>query len=1300
MVARGARVALLFDSAHWTDYAVAYLGVRKAGAVAVPLLAGLGDLEIARIVRDCGASAILASPALAPGCTSVPILDSGELEQQAGADPIVPPLLEAEPGEILYRSRPLARPMLLLGGPSDYYVAPPPLLHSFPPGTLAAQEALRGCLAVTAPGSVVLPAFEADRMCALIEATPERACGLHLVTAQALLDSGATQRHDVSRLSCLVLVGAHVAPALAGRLTAAFPRARLLLIDRPGEPGRHSASARRPQTASVAPAALDSVAPVAFSQEGMLWHELFAPGCQNLPGLARRYRGRLDVAALSRALDEIVRRHGTLRTGFELRDGRPVQVVRTHRPFELPLRDLTGLAAVEREEEVGRTVAEAGRRPFDLAVDSLFVPELLRLGEEDHVLVIRTHHSVFDDWSVGVFRRQLAKLYAAYAAGEPSPLPDPALQFTDFCRRQRSDLAGPAGTGELAYWRRELADAPLTVQLPVDDPSAPAGSPQRGGETVSVVLDPGLHEQLRELARHERATVFMTMLAAFGVLVARYTGQEDLVIATVVANRNRTELEGLIGCFTKKVPLRLRLHGDPTFSQALARTRSALLGALSHQDLPFEAVLQDVLGSAAPAHGLVPHVVLVFQGVTPSQELLLEGMESAGLDNAGRAGRAHFMASGTGATGELAPLPWGAGLYAGTFVILSVDESGLELSCTARGAFHTSAVREVMEGFATLLIDVAAHPTRRISELAVLDSPAAAAVLERGRGPDPPPADTLARALRAQVDRDPAALAVSSSGERITYAELDDRSERLAQRLRALGAKPGDRVGTALESSPELIVAVLATWKVGAAWVGLDPNDASERRRRIGGDTSLGLIVGPEGAELRITAPAGAAPAVSFASSSATSPRLLEEAAVVFYGSGSSAVEPGVVLDRGSVLNLLAGLRLLDTGERRVCLCPRPTDDAFVRRLVALLDGHALHIPRAPLSADPVRALRLLAAGDVDLVDGTPDELRSLLDAGLSQGLPEGIEAILVVGTRAGVAPELWRALRALPGVRPHVLYGPPECGFAATAAVSGVRGVGRPLAGMAVRVLDAQGRPVPLRAIGELTVGGPSLARGYLGDPEATRGRFAEWGGERLFRTGELARLLPDGTVELVGPANGDLDLRGFRVEPARIAAALDGCPGLRDVEVLLERDEHGEHCLVVHAVADGTPPSLARLRAYLWSRLPGYAWPTRLILSEPGPPTVPRDAAEAEPQAAAESPPEEETILRALWGEGRGQLGPEANYWQDFSFLDALARAREVGLHVPVEDVMRNRTIGTLASAIAARRSPPSQPPGDPGP
>ncbi|MDP8928720.1 MAG: AMP-binding protein [Actinomycetota bacterium] len=644
-------------------------------------------------------------------------------------------------------------------------------------------------------------------------------------------------------------------------------------------------------------------------------------------------------------------------------------------------------------------------------------------------------------------------------------------------------------------------------------------------------------------------------------------------------------------------------------------------------------------------------------------------------------------------------------------------ESGEELSCIARGVFHSSAVRQLMDSFQTLLADVAADPTRNVSELATLDGQTRTEVLRRGRGAvEPLVAETLPAALGAQVRRAPDELAVRTRAASLTYAELDARSNRLALRLQALGIEPGARVGVSLESSADVVVAVFAAWKVGAAWVGLDARDADDRLAWIVRDASIEVIVGDESRgglarHARVVAPAaGDHRAATASPAAAIGP---DDVAVVYYGSGPSAIPHGIVLCHRSLLNLLAGLRR-DVHRwpggagptRRVCLSSPPTQDGFLRQLAALLDGHPLYVTDAPLRADPSGTVTLLAAGEIDLLDCTPAELEALLTAGLKEALAKrdgAIGPVLVLGTRAAPSPELWRAFRDLTALRGHVLYGPPECAFGATsrttAGAPARPGVGRPMANVSSHVLDARGQAVPSRAVGELHLGGPSLFRDYLGDPKRSRERFIESalesGSGRLYRTGQRARALPDGHVELLGPEDAEPGLRGFRIEPARLRSALDGCPGVRDVTVAVRSGDRGEPRLVAYVVADGQPPTLAQLRAFLWSRLPGYACPSEIVVV---PHLLPQGDGELAtgfvPTAAPGHLPgkisPEQSVLTSLWAEVLGveRVGPEENYWQAFSFLEVLERARKVGLPVAGEQVTRNRTIEMLAADLAARR------------
>ena len=805
-IGAGHRLALLFDTERWTEYAVAYVAALKSGAVPLPLSAELSALEIARALRAAGAAAMVAHRGTGPSDLPVRRIDAeslgGHASNQQGWSLDAPHTLE-----VAVRSRPLAAPVVrlrtaeaVLAGATTTLDAAGnggALLHWWPVGAVPGQDALCAALLPGGPRSVVLPTFDQDAFWSALDRFGVTACSLHPAVAEALLDT--TRRRSVTGLRGLILASGRVSPALRERIAELLPGVRVFVAESidiapmalsPRGVSRHGPAAidvtaavtaawrRILRNAAVAegeslfdaggdgvraarllrlvedalgvrvrigdflqhptvagltrlvtqalatpamPTPPDSgvsssadVAPAAFSQEGMLWHECFAPGCQNLPGLARRFRGPLDLGALDRALDEIVRRHQPLRSTFIAADGRLLQVIHPAKELGVTYSDISSLPPEAREAQVERRVAEAGAVPFDLVDGPLFEVSLLRLAADDHALVIRTHHSVFDDWSVGVFRRQLSALYDAYASGRSLDSPAPPMTFAMFAREQRRVLAGQAGADELGFWEGELRDAPLATQLAVQDPGTPQGGAQAAGGPISITLPADVTVALRSLARDEHATVFMVLLAAFGVLVSCRTGQQDLLLSTVVANRNRTELEPLIGCFTKKVPLRLDLRRDPDFTQMVALTRRSLLGVLQHQDLPFEAVLQEVLGPRAQVHGLVPTNVVMVQGVTPRQPLVMPDLETAGLETSSRATRDHFMSAP--ATRRASP-PWGSGIYLGTFVIISLSDTEDELSCTARGAFDSAAVRVLLDEYADVVAGAVATPQHRLSEL-------------------------------------------------------------------------------------------------------------------------------------------------------------------------------------------------------------------------------------------------------------------------------------------------------------------------------------------------------------------------------------------------------------------------------------------------------------------------------------------------------------------------------------------------------------------------------------------------------
>ncbi|MGH9125287.1 MAG: condensation domain-containing protein, partial [Acidimicrobiales bacterium] len=433
-------------------------------------------------------------------------------------------------------------------------------------------------------------------------------------------------------------------------------------------------------------------------------------------------------AALEGAFGDLIARHAPLRTTFELADSRPIQRVHRAQPPAVPLIDLSDLDAESQRRVVAGAVADALARPFDLGSDGLFQPWLFRLAADDNVVVIRLHHLAFDDWSVDVFRRDLTALYLARVEGSGPPLPELTTGFADFCRQQRGRMAGREGAEQLSYWRRELAGAPLTLALPLSDPARPPGAAHPAAVPLTHPLAADSIRRLRQLAARQRCTLFMALLAVFGVVAFGCTGQDDLVLATVVANRNTVDWEPLVGCFTKKVPLRLRVSPEASFEVSLAGARAAVLGALAHQDLAFETIVQGVLGARAASLGVVPNLSLVFQADTPHRErLVLPGVSVEPYDAASGLAQPHFAASEegvarasaptAGSPQESAPAIWGAGAYQGTFLILSVVEDPEQVTLVARGAFHPPSVEKVLDFFDAMLARVVASPGARLVDL-------------------------------------------------------------------------------------------------------------------------------------------------------------------------------------------------------------------------------------------------------------------------------------------------------------------------------------------------------------------------------------------------------------------------------------------------------------------------------------------------------------------------------------------------------------------------------------------------------
>ncbi len=915
-------------------------------------------------------------------------------------------------------------------------------------------------------------------------------------------------------------------------------------------------------------------APLSFAQQRLWFIHQLDPESQayNMPA-RRRLRGPLDVRALRRSLGELVRRHEAVRTTLvePAGGGEAMQVVRPPAPVPFPVVDVSRLPPEARVPEARRRVEEEAARPFDLVRGPLLRALLVRMDADDWATCFTTHHVVSDGWSLNVLTREVSALYGAFSRGEPSPLPELEIQYADFAAWQRRWLSGEVLDRQLDFWRDRLGGAPALLELPTDHPRrSPVGVSEKG---VAVVLSPGTTQALRDLARAEGATLFMTLLAAWQTLLGRYAGQDDVVVGTPIANRTRAELEPLIGFFVNTLVLRTDLSGDPTFGELLARVREGTLGAFAHQDLPFERLVEELAPERSLLHNPLFQVMFALQN------------NERGSLELGEVEVEPFGGGDSGAKFDIGATLWDQG-----------DRVTGELTYR-EDLFEPATMRRMAEHFRLLLEEVAADPARPVSTLRLV-TPAEERQLVAGWNPPRSyPSDLTVPGLFAdQARRTPGAHAVAGPGGPLTYAELDARSGHVARALRALGAGPETPVGVCLERGPELLTAVLGCWKAGAAYLPLDPEYPADRLAYMLRDAAVPVLLSDtrtaaalpphDAAVLLLDADAELvdrespeAPAVN------VDPDTL---AYVIYTSGSTGRPKGVRVPHRALLHTLgAALDVFRFGGDDVMpsLASFAFDIWIFEAVLPLLAGGCVRVvPRDEVLATDRLPDRLEDATALHAVPALMRQLAQVLRAG-GRVLPRLRQAF--VGGDA-VAPELLEEMREVfPAASLHVLYGPTE-GTVICAAHTVREGeprrrwVGRPLGNAALYVLDRALQPVPVGVPGELCIGGASAARDYLGRPDATAERwspdpFAAAPGARLYRTGDRVRWTAAGELEFLGRVDAQVKIRGFRIEPGEIESVLAEHPGVRDAVVLVREDVPGEKRLVGYVVPAEEAPGAA---------------------------------------------------------------------------------------------------------------------------
>jgi amino acid adenylation domain-containing protein len=985
--------------------------------------------------------------------------------------------------------------------------------------------------------------------------------------------------------------------------------------------------------------------PLSFAQQRLWFIERLesAGAVYHIP-VRQRLRGELDRDALVRALDRMVERHEALRTTFPEVDGAPVQRIAPaeESPFHLAEHDLRGQA--DGGTELRRLVAEEAGAPFDLARGPLIRGRLVRIGDEDHVLLITMHHIVSDGWSMGVFTRELGALYGAFRAGRPDPLPPLAVQYADFAAWQRRWMEGEVLREQAEYWRTTLSGAPELLELPTDH-ARPARQDFTGA-TVGLVLDEALSAALKELSRRHGTTLYMTLLAGWAAVLARLSGQDDVVVGTPTANRGREEIEGLIGFFVNMLPVRVELSDAPTVAALLARVRERALGAQHHQDFPFEQVVELVRPTRSLAHAPLFQAMFTWQNA-PGAAGGLPGLAPAPVGPAGPSGDAAAGASADPAAGSSAEAAASARATANVDLSLMLWEQGGRIAGSvtyAAALFERETVSRYAGYLRRMLEGMVADESRPVERLALMPADERRLVVEEWNrtAADFPREACLHALFEEQVRRTPGAAAVVFEGEELTYAELNARANRLAHHLQSLGVGPDARVALCLERGVDAVAGLLAVLKAGGAYVPLDPSYPVERLREMLADSRpLALLtqasLRERVASLGVPALALDADAGAWAECAEENPARLgltpENLAYVIYTSGSTGRPKGVMVRHGSVVNLFSALQARIYADHsaplRVGVNAPFVFDGSVKQIVQLLGGHALcPVPEA-VRRDPAALVAWIERERVDAVDMTPSLLRLALAEGLGQG---AFPRFVLVGGEA-VNEELRERMSRV-STRFYNVYGPTECTVDVTArevaATGPAAAIGGPLPNVATYVLDPALLPVPVGVAGELYVGGAGVARGYLDRPAMTAERFVPdpFGtepGARLYRTGDRVRWREESALvrecvsaevdpevmdsrtdalthsrtaflEYLGRLDVQVKVRGFRIELGEIEARLAGHAAVRDAVVLAREDAPGDRRLVAYCVGD-EGLDVESLRAHLAERLPSYMVPAAFV-------------------------------------------------------------------------------------------------------
>jgi len=939
----------------------------------------------------------------------------------------------------------------------------------------------------------------------------------------------------------------------------------------------------------------ESGLPLSFGQERLWFLDRLEPDAAvySIP-MVLRLEGPLDVGALGGAMEEVVRRHEILRTRFELEDGQPHQVMGGPGRWEWRVADRSGLGGEAGAAEARRLCDEEARRPFDLARGPVVRVRLYRLGREEHVFFLNVHHIAWDGWSEGVLIRELGRLYEAYCNGLPSPLAELPIQYADFAAWQRDWLQGPILEKQLGYWREQLKGAPALLELPTER-SRPAVQSFRGaGE--EVIFPEGLLRKLKALSQEEGCSLFMTLLAAWQTLLHRYTGREDIVVGSPIAGRTRTELEGLIGFFVNTLVLRGDLSGNPRFRELLKRAREMTLDGYGHQDLPFEILVKELRPERNLSYNPLCQVMFALQTM-PALPARLGGGLSLRVEPVSEAAAQYDLS-----------------------LFMREQLGGLAATMEYRvDLYEPETIRRVLGNFQTLLEGIIANPGERIGSLPMLEERERRRMVVEwnGTGKEYPRDKCLHELFELQVERTPDAVAVMYENQFLTYRELDARANKLARHLQRLEVGADSLVGLCAERSLEMVVGLLGILKAGGAYVPLDPEYPAQR---------LTFMVKDAGAKVVLTQghlvealPASGVPVIRLDADwaaiegedsgrvkSAVTPADL---AYMIYTSGSTGQPKGVMNTHQGIVNRL--LWMLDTYEmtpadRLVQKTPFSFDVSVWEFFWPLLTGARLVMARPGGHRDAAYLARLVAEEKITKMHFVPSMLQVFLEQEDLSTACGSLTRVFCSGE--ALTLELTRRFHSTLDAELSNLYGPTEASVEVTrwdcerGSLLHMVPIGRPIANTQIYILDGQFQPVPVAVAGELHIGGIGVARGYHNRPELTAEKFiadpfSADPNARLYRTGDSARYLSDGSIEYLGRLDHQVKIRGLRVELGEIEELLNQHPGVQTSVVVAREDIPGDQRLVAYVVSRNGAVRPPELREFLRVKLPAYMMPVTFV-------------------------------------------------------------------------------------------------------